>query len=111
MNKVAAVIIAVSLFFSFAGITLSAEKGIKFVAGSVKAIDTKGKTITLQSNDAAEFTCIFDDKTLLRGKMTMAEIQVGDPAALIYEDVNGTHLVKSITVMSQAGASSEEKTK
>ena len=113
MNKVAAVIIAVSLFFSFTGIILSAEKekGTRFVAGTVKTIDTREKTITLQNNDIGEFTCTLDDKSSLRGKKTMADIKVGDLAALIYEDVNGTHLAKSITVISPAGSSSEEKAK
>ncbi|HUO76570.1 MAG TPA: hypothetical protein VMU21_03245 [Thermodesulfovibrionales bacterium] len=112
MNKVVPVIIAIALVLSFTGMTSSADKGekITMVAGAVKAIDTKQKTITLETNELGKFTCILDDKTLLLGRKTIADVKVDDVAAVIYEDVNGKHIAKSITVASPAGSSSKEKT-
>lgn len=124
MNKAVSFVIAVSLLFSFAGIAFSIDKEKKFktAAGVIKAIDTKEKTITLQ-DDKADFTCIFNDKTVFRmsdGKKALTDIKAGDVAAivkvgyiaaLVYEEVNGKNLVKSITVISSAVSSSGEKAK
>jgi len=116
VNKVVPVIIAIALVFSFTGMTFSAEKEkMKVFGGGVKAINLKEKTMTLWNDKVPEFTCSVDDKSISKttsGNKTLADIKVGDIAVVVYEEVNGKNVAKSITVTSRAAAaSSGEETK
>lgn len=115
MNKAVSLIISIFLVFSFIGTTFSADKGkkIQVFAGLIKTIDVKEKTITLQNDKTPEFTCIIDDKAVIRmanGKKSMvADIRIGDIAAVAYEEINGKNIATSITAMTPAASSSSEK--
>jgi Cu/Ag efflux protein CusF len=111
LNKVVLGIISIFVVFAFAGISLSAEnaKGYKMAAGQVKALDAKAGTITLGNDKSGDSTYVIGDKTVVRAnnknRGTLADIKVGDIAALVYYDVNGKNVIRSITVLSPAPVS------
>ncbi len=111
MKKAVLAIVSIFLAFAFTGTGFPAgkEAAIKMAAGEVKAVDTKAKTITITNDKQAESVFVFDDKTVVRAhnknKSTFADVKVGDIAALIYDEVGGKSVIKSITVMAPIGAS------
>lgn len=111
MNKVVLGIVSIFVVFAFAGITFSAEKanGMKMAAGQVKAIDAKTGSVTLGNDKSGDSAYIVDDRTVVRTNNkktgTFADIKVGDIAALVYYDVNGKNVIRSITVLSPSAAS------
>ena len=116
MNKAVSVIIMILLVFSFTGVTFSSEqeKKMQVFAGLITAIDTKEHTITLQNDKTPEFTCIVNDKAVIRmnnEKKSFADIRTGNIAVAVYEEMNGKNVVKSITVVSPATSSSEGQPK
>ena len=116
MNRAVSLIIMIFFVFSFTGIAFSAEKNKKMqvFGGLITAIDTKENIITLKNDKTPEFTCIVDDKALKRntnGKKSMADIRIGDIVAVVYEEVNGKNIAKSITAMAPAVSSSGGQSK
>jgi Cu/Ag efflux protein CusF len=114
LNRIALGIVSIFVALIFAGVTFSAEKmqGIKMAAGQVKAINAKTKTITIGNDKSGDAAYVVDDRTLVRANNktgSFADIKVGDIAALVYYDVNGKNMVKSITVLSRAAASHSSK--
>jgi Cu/Ag efflux protein CusF len=111
LNKVVLGIISIFVVFAFAGISLSAEnaKGYKMAAGQIKAVDAKARTITLGNDKSGDSTYIIGDKTVVRvnNKNTgaIADIKVGAIAALVFYDINGKNVIRSITVLSPAAPS------
>ncbi len=103
MSRIVAVLVLILFVSAFTGIAYSVEKEnkIKLEAGVVKALDAKAKTITLSADNKTDFTCFFDDKTAVRAntgkKITTADIKVGDVIVLLYEEVNGKKIAKSVT--------------
>ena len=112
LNKVVLGIVSIFVVFAFAGISFSAEsaKGMKMAAGQVKAIDARTGTLTIGNDKSGDSTYIMGDRTVVRANnkntSTFADIKVGDIAALVYYDVNGKNVIRSITVLSPAAASS-----
>lgn len=109
MNKAVLAIVSIFLVFALAGIGFSAgkEAAIKMAAGEVKAVDAKAKTITI-SNNKVESVFVFDGKTVVRASnknSTVDNIKVGDVAALIYDEVGGKSVIRSITVVTPISAS------
>ena len=115
MNRVMLVIVSIFVVFAFAGISVSAEKAkeMKMAAGQVKAIDTKTGVLTLGNDKSGDSTYIISDKTVVRANNkntgTIADIKVGDIAALVYYDADGKNVIRSITVLSPAAASPSAK--
>jgi hypothetical protein len=112
LNKVVLGIVSIFVVFVFAGVVLSADatKGMKMTAGKVKAVDAKAGSIILGNDKSGDATYVIGDKTVVRANNnkntgTIADIKVGDIAALVYYDVNGKNLIRSITVLSPATAS------
>jgi Cu/Ag efflux protein CusF len=111
LNKVVLGIISIFVVFAFAGTSLSAEndRGYKMTAGKVKAVDSKTGAITLGNDKSADSTYIIGDKTVVRAnnknRGAIADIKVGDIAALVYYDVNGKNVIRSITIISPAATS------
>lgn len=106
MTKIVSVIIAAAVVFSCAGIAFSAEKKkMEVFGGGVKAVDTKEKTITLWNDKVPEITFSVDDKSISKmtsGNKTLADIKIGDIAVVVYEEVNGKKVVKSMTIQTPA---------
>jgi Cu/Ag efflux protein CusF len=111
LNKTVLAIVSIFLVFAFAetGFSAGKEAAIKMAAGEVKAVDTKAKTITIRNDKQAESVFVFDDKTVVRARnknnSTFDDVKVGDIAALIYDQVGGKSVIKSITVVTPIGAS------
>jgi Cu/Ag efflux protein CusF len=113
LNKAGLAIVSIFLVFAFAGTCFSAgkEASIKMAAGEVKAVDTKAKTISISNNKQAESVFVFDDRTVVRvsnKNSTVDNIKIGDIAALIYDEVSGKSVIKSITVMAPVGAATSQ---
>jgi len=116
LNKAVSLIIVILLVFSFTGITFSAEndKKIQAFGGKITAINTKEKTITFKNDETPEFKCIFDEKTVVRmanGEKAKSDIKLGDIVAVVYEEVNGKNIAKSIAAMVPAASSSKGQSK
>ena len=114
MNKAVSLIISMFLVFSFIGTTFSADKGkIQVFAGKIKAIDAKEKTFILKNDKSPVFTCIINDKAVIRmanGKTsTAADLRIGDIAVVAYEEANGKNVAISATVVKPAASSSPGK--
>jgi hypothetical protein len=111
LNKIVLGIVSIFVVLAFAAISLSAEKakGIKMTAGQVKAVDAKMGSIILGNDKSGDATYVIGDKTVVRAnnknRGTLADIKVGDIAALVYYDDNGKNVIRSITVVSPAAAS------
>jgi len=112
VNKIVPVILAVALLFSFTGMASSAEKQkMQVFGGGVKAVDTKEKTITLWNDKVPEITFSVDDKSISKmtsGNKTLADIKIGDIAVVVYDEVNGKKVVKSMTIQSPASSSGQK---
>jgi Cu/Ag efflux protein CusF len=112
LNKVVLGMVSIFVVLAFAGVAFSAgkAKGMKMAAGQVKAIDAKAGTVTLGTDKSGDSIYIIGDKTAVRTNNkntgTVADIKVGDIAAVVYYDVNGKNVIRSITVLSPAPASS-----
>ena len=104
MKRTVTVLISALFIFSLVGTTYSDEKGkgIKVVAGVVKSIDAKAKTISLGNGDKIVFKCFFDGKTLVRsntGQMiAVTDIKAGSIIAIAYEEINSKKIARTITV-------------
>lgn len=111
MNKAVLAIVSIFLVFAFTetGFSAGKEAAIKMAAGEVKAVDTKSKTIAIKADKEAESVFVFDNKTVVRTRSknngTFADVKVGDIAALIYDEVGGKSVIRSITVMTPVSAS------
>lgn len=91
-----------ALLLCFAGTAFSAEKQqLKVFGGTIKAIDTKEKVLTLWNAEVPEFTLTVEEKTISKitsEKKTLADMKIGDIAVVVYEEVNGKIVPKAITV-------------
>ncbi len=114
MKRIVAVLVPALLIFSLVGTTYADEKGkgIKVVAGVVKTIDTKAKTITLANGNKIVFKCFFDNRTLARSNMGLipvTDIKAGSIIAIAYEEINGKKIARTITVATQPRVQPAEK--
>ena len=77
-------------------------KDVKLFAGAVKNLDINQKSITLKNDKDGESTFIVDEKTIIRSNninKSINDIKVGDITALLYEEIDGKHIAKSITLI------------
>jgi hypothetical protein len=115
LNKAVSAIIVILLVFAFTGMAFSAEnnKKTQVFGGKITAINTKEKTITLKNDETPKFTCIFNDKTLIRmtNGQKPIDMKINDIIAVLYEEVNGKNIAKSISALAPAASSSKGQSK
>ena len=102
MKKLASLAISILCVIACASIALSATQGpVQMFAGQVIAIDSEHKTFTLKEDNKGLFTCTFTDSTpVMKNNQqgTIAELKVGDIAAVIYGEASGKKFAKTVTV-------------
>jgi ribosomal protein S12 len=87
------------------------KKKINFIAGEVKSIDVKTKTIVIKT-EKDEKSVVCTDKTVMqsgKSKVTFDDIRKGDIAAVIYDVINGKNVAKNMTFHSTKGAPAAEQ--
>jgi predicted RNA-binding protein len=78
-------------------------KDIKLFAGAVKNIDMNQGIITLKNDRDGESTFVLGQNVVVKANdnstKTVNDIKVGDIAALVYDEVEGKRIAKSITIV------------
>jgi Cu/Ag efflux protein CusF len=122
MKKAVSIILALLFVFAITSVSFAAEEKktapateekampavkakVKQVTGDVKAVDMKAKTITvtkMMKDKAEETVATVDDKTkIMMGeeKKALADVKVGEKVKVVYKEVEGKNVAKSITIM------------
>jgi Cu/Ag efflux protein CusF len=122
MKKAVSIILALLFVFAITSISFAVEEKkaapateekampaektkVKQVTGDVKAVDMKAKTITVtktMKGKAEETVATVDDKTkIMMGeeKKALADVKVGEKVKVVYKEVEGKNVAKSITIM------------
>jgi Cu/Ag efflux protein CusF len=125
MKKAVSIILALLFVFAITSVSFAAEEKktapateekampavkakVKQVTGDVKAVDMKAKTITvtkMMKDKAEETVATVDDKTkIMMGeeKKALADVKVGEKVKVVYKEVEGKNVAKSITIMPAA---------
>lgn len=125
MKKAVSIILALLFVFAITSISFAVEEKkaapateekampavkakVKQVTGDVKAVDMKAKTITVtktMKGKAEETVATVDDKTkIMMGeeKKALADVKVGEKVKVVYKEVEGKNVAKSITIMPAA---------
>ena len=81
-------------------------KDVKLFAGAVKNVDINQGFITLKNDRDGESTFILGQNVVVKANdnssKTVNDIKVGDIAALVYDEIEGKRIAKSITVIPRA---------
>jgi len=114
MKKVVSIVVALLFVFSITSLSFAVEgqkampvekPKVQRVTGDVKAVDMKAKTITVTKmikGKAEETVVTVDDKTKImmdKEKKALADVKVGEKVKVIYTEVEGKNVAKSITIM------------
>jgi Cu/Ag efflux protein CusF len=114
MKKVVSIVVALLFVFSITSLSFAVEgqkampvekPKVQRVTGDVKAVDMKAKTITvtkMMKGKAEETVVTVDDKTKImmdKEKKALADVKVGEKVKVIYTEVEGKNVAKSITIM------------
>lgn len=69
-------------------------------AGTVKAVDAAGKTLTVEEKSGEATVTITGKTTIKRGKdaVKLEEVKAGDQVTVVYVQQNGKDVARSITV-------------
>jgi Cu/Ag efflux protein CusF len=125
MKKAVSISLALLFVFAITSVSFAAEEKktapateekampavkakVKQVTGDVKAVDMKAKTITvtkMMKDKAEETVATVDDKTkIMMGeeKKALADVKVGEKVKVVYKEVEGKNVAKSITIMPAA---------
>ena len=107
MKKTALILFSMILLVAFSSVAFSAEtkNNLKIFGGQVVAMDTEHKTFTLKEDKRGTFICTYDDST--RGfsnnqQKTISDMKVGNIAVVVYDEVSGKNLARSITFFEPA---------
>jgi len=122
MKKAVSIILALLFVFAITSVSFAVEEKkaapateekavpvekpkVKQVTGDVKAVDMKAKAITvtkMMKGKAEETVATVDDKTkIMMGeeKKALADVKVGEKVKVVYKEVEGKNVAKSITIM------------
>ena len=117
MNRTASIIISTLLVFALTGAAFSAERGkaLKTNGGEVTSVDMKSKTIMVKNDQDGNMTFVVGDRAVVRAgdkkskPTTFEDIKVGSIVALVYDDIDGKKVIRSITVLPPLGPAPENK--
>ncbi len=72
-------------------------------AGTVKAVDAAGKTLTVAEKSGEATVTVGEKTTIKRGKDTvkLEDLKTGDQVTVVYASQNGKDVARSITVKAQ----------
>jgi len=106
MKKAIAIVLSIMFVFALTSATFAAEKkagkGMQ-VMGEVTNVDAKANTITVKSKKK-EVTVSVDDKTAImagKEKKTLADVKVGEKVKVMYSEVDGKMMAKSVHMMAE----------